>query len=64
MIMLGKKLMDNMTDHFQIVIESTHVSGPLIGYVYIKKILMQGLFTNIFVRNIYFSDHNAVTIVI
>lgn len=56
--------MDNMADHFQIVIESTHVSGPLIGYVYIKKILMQGLFTNIFVRNIYFSDHNAVTIVI
>ena len=42
----------------------THISGSLIEHVYIKKALMEKLFTNVTVENIYFLDHDAVRIVI
>ena len=42
----------------------THTSGSLIDHVYIKKALMKKVFTNITVEHIYFSNHDAVTIVI
>ena len=42
----------------------THIYGSLIDHVYIKKSLMQELFFNATVQNIYFSDHDAVRTVI
>ena len=41
-----------------------HISGSLIDYVYIKKSLMEELFFNASVQNNYFSDHDAVRIII
>ena len=42
----------------------THISGYLIDPVYIKRTLMENIFTNVTVENIYFSDHDAARIVI
>lgn len=42
----------------------TDISGSLIYYVYIKNALMEEIFTNVTVENIYFLDHDAVRIVI
>ena len=39
----------------------THISGSLIN-VYIKKPLMEQIFTDVAVENIYFSDHDALQI--
>ena len=40
----------------------THISGSLIGQVCIKKILMKEFLADAFVRNFYFSYHDAVSI--
>lgn len=40
----------------------TDISGSLIYYVYIKNALMEEIFTNVTVENIYFSHHDAVRI--
>ena len=42
----------------------THVSGSLIDHVYINESLIEEFFTNATVKNIYFSDHDAVRITI
>ena len=42
--------------------KSTHISGSLIDYVYIKKSLTEEFFTNANVENIYFSDDYSVRI--
>ena len=42
----------------------THTSGSLIDHVYNKKGLMEEFFSNGTVENIYFSDHDAVRIII
>ena len=42
----------------------THTSGSLIDRVYNKKGLMEEFFSNGTVENIYFSDHDAVRIII
>ena len=42
----------------------THISGSLIDHICIKKALMEEFFTNVTVENIYFSDHDAVRIII
>ena len=42
----------------------THLSGSLIDHVYIEKSLMEEFFANATVKNIYFSDHYAVRIII
>ena len=41
-----------------------HISGFLINHAYIKKSLIEEFFTNPTVENIYFSDHDAVRIII
>ena len=41
-----------------------HISGFLINHAYIKKSLIEEFFTNATVENIYFSDHDAVRIII
>ena len=56
--------LDIFTDHVEIINKPTHISGSLIDDVYIKKTLMEKFFTNESVENIYFSDHDAVRIVI
>ena len=38
----------------------THICGPLIDHVYIKKSLMENFFTNATVENVCFSDHDTV----
>ena len=40
----------------------TDISGSLIYYVYIKNALMEEIFTNVTVENIYFSHHDVVRI--
>ena len=42
----------------------THISGSLIDHVYIEKTLMEEFSANAIVENIYFSDHDAIRIVI
>ena len=42
----------------------THIFGSLIDHVYIKKSLMEELLFNATVQNIYFSDHDAVRMII
>ena len=46
------------------VSKPTHISGSLINHVRIKKALIEGFFTNVTFKNIYFSDHDAVRIAI
>ena len=58
------QFLDIFADHFQVVNKPTHVSGSLIDHAYIKKALMEEFFSNVTVKNIYFSDHDAVRIAI
>ena len=58
------KFLDIFTNHVQMVNKPTHISGSLIDHVYIKKSLMEKLFFNLTVQNIYFSDHVTVRIMI
>ena len=62
--MSQNKWLDIFADHAQIVHKPTHISESLIDHVYINKALMDKFITNITVENIYFSDHEAVRIVI
>ena len=59
---LENKLLDIFTGRVQMVNKSTHISGSLIDYVYIKKSLTEEFFTNANVENIYFSDDYSVRI--
>ena len=61
---IENKLLDIFTDHVQMVNKPTHISGSLIYHVYIKKTLMEEFSTSVTVENIYFSDHDALRIVI
>ena len=56
--------LDILTDHVQMVKKPTNIYGYLVDHVYIKKALMKEFFTNVTVENIYFSDHDPVTIAI
>ena len=62
--MFKNKLLDVFTDHIEMVNKPTHISGSLIDHVFIKKDLMEEFFTNATVENIYFSDHDAIRILI
>ena len=62
--MSKNKLLNIFTDHVQMVNKPMHISGFLIDHVYIKKSLIEEFVTNATVKNIYFSDHDAVRIVI
>ena len=58
------KFLDSFTDHVQMVNKPTYISRFLIDHVYIKKSLTEEFFTNATVEKIYFSDHNALRIII
>ena len=62
--MSGNNFLDIFRDHFQKANKPIHRSGSQIGHTYIKKVLMVEFSTNVIVENIYFSDHDAVRIVI
>ena len=46
----------------QVVDSPTHISGSLIDHVYVLKSLLNDVNVNCVVKNIYFSDHDAVKI--
>ena len=56
--------LNHFAEHIEIVNKPTHISGSLTDHVYIKKTLMEEFFANAIVENIYFSDHDAIRIVI
>ena len=56
--------LDISADHLQMVNKPTHIYGSAIDHIYIKKTLMEEFSTNVTVENIYFSDHDALRIVI
>ena len=56
--------LNHFAEHIEIVNKPTHISGSLIDHVCIKKTLMEEFFANAIVENIYFSDHDAIRIVI
>ena len=58
------KVLDIFTDHVQMINKLTHKSGSLIDHICIKKNLMEEFETNGTVENIYFLDHDAVSIAI
>ena len=62
--LLENKILDNFTDHAQIVNRPVHISGSLIDHFYINKTLMQYFPTNATVENVYFSGHDSASIVI
>ena len=51
-------------EHVQIVNKPRHISGSLKDRVYIKKTLMKEFSANGTVENFYFSNHDAIRIVI
>ena len=61
---IENELLDIFTDHVQMVNKTTHISGSLIDHIYIKRTLMEEFCTSATVENIYFSDHDALRIVI
>ena len=57
-------LLNHFMEYVQIVNKPTRISGSLIDHVYIKKTLMEKFSANATVEIIYFSDHDAIRIVI
>ena len=57
-------LLNFFMEHVQIVNKPTHISGSLIDHVCIKKILMEEFSANATVEKNFFSDHDAIKIVI
>ena len=55
-----EKLSEVLTDYNQIVDQPTHISGSLIDHVYIKKAFQNQIDMHSIVKNIHFSDHDAV----
>ena len=62
--MLEYVFLDIFTDHIQMVNKPKHVSSSLIDHIYITITLMEEVSTYSIFENIYFSDHDAVKIVI
>ena len=55
-----QKLLAVLTNYRQIIDQPTHISGSLIDHVYIKKTFQNQTDIHSIVKNIYFSDHDAV----
>jgi len=51
---------DYLTDYKQVVTEPTHISGSLIDHIYVHKNLFQIFDIENLVKNVYFSDHDAI----
>jgi len=51
-----------LSDYEQIVEQPTHISGSLIDHVYVHRSFRETLDVKTFVKNVYFSDHDAIKI--
>ena len=47
-----------------VVNSSTHISGSFIDHVYISKDLFQHVEITSMIKNLYFTDHEAVKVVL
>jgi len=53
--------LEYLTEYEQVVTEPTHISGSLIDHIYVhKNNLFQSFDIETMVKNIYFSDHDAI----
>ena len=55
---------DYLTDYKQVVTEPTHISGSLIDHIYIHDNLFQVVNIETLVKNVYFSDHDAIKLIL
>ena len=51
-----------LSDYELVVNEPTHISGSLIDHVYVWKEILDVVDVSVFVKNVYFSDHDAIKI--
>ena len=54
------KLFEVLINYQQVIDQPTHISGSLIDQVYIKKTFLDQIDIHSIVKNIYFSDHDAI----
>ena len=47
-------------DYKMIVNVPTHLSGSLLDHVYVKETMLQDMNLEVTLKNVYFSDHDAV----
>lgn len=52
--------LDYLTEYKQVVTSPTHISGSLIDHIYIHESLFTTFNVETFVKNVYFSDHDAI----
>lgn len=53
-----------LTEYKQVVTEPTHISGSLIDHIYVHKNLFDMFEIETLVKNIYFSDHDAIKLIV
>ena len=51
-----------LSDYELVVNEPTHISGSLIDHVYVRKEVLDVADVSVLVKNVYFSDHDAIKI--
>lgn len=52
--------LDYLTDYKQVVNKPTHISGSLIDHIYVRNNLFNIFDIQVLVKNVYFSDHEAI----
>ena len=57
-----KRLKDTLSSYNLKVLEPTHLDGGLLGHVYLNKTFEHDKLVMSVFNNIYFSDHDAVTV--
>ena len=58
----GRKLSDLLANYKQIITEPTHIPGSLINHVYVKETVLDQFVCCSTIKNVYFSDHDAIKI--
>ena len=57
-----RRLKDTLSSYNLKVLEPTHLDGALLDHEYLHKIFEHGKLVMPVINNIYFSDHDAVTV--
>ena len=57
-------LTQEISEYEQLVTEPTHLGGRIVDHVYVKKSILQHLSIAVNVKSIFFSDHEAIKVVI
>ena len=53
--------LSNILSNFKLIVEfSTHLSGSLLDHVYVSNNYLQEIEVKVMIKNVYFSDHDAV----